>query len=424
MNLPLKTSLPHIVLTLCVYLSLVRGTNIGLFYPSDEYFLGTINYTPQTIMNFLLLGGLMAYFFLIRDFRFIIDGLSGALMALVAGGIALTTVFSSDIILSLKYILALSVVSLPIILYAREEQGVKSLSNHFGFFIISMAYLNMIYVLVFPQYAIMSGNHEGRWKGLFEHKNTAGPFFVFSTLILIYAVHLPRHFLVQMVRWVAVLISIVFVIKSGSSTAYVLMALIFPLLVAIFEFLFRLRDGAQRVGVALVSFAAVVFIITFFGDNLAQLFFQLTGRDPSLTGRIGVWSALMDVVYQQPLLGHGIGLSESIPFMERIQGQVGWEVKGTHNGYIDLLLNFGFPTFILMMLTLLSPFRAIYRLPALVNLEKAQIVLVMTMMCVLLLLGFSNSATYFSRSFVWIFYIFSMLSVYYIQKQENKSDRL
>ena len=69
----------------------------------------------------------------------------------------------------------------------------------------------------------------------------------------------------------------------------------------------------------------------------------MLGKDLTLTGRTGIWSAVLDSIAKRPLLGYGyqafwLGLEgESY----RIILAVSWVLAQAQNGFLDVMLEMG-----------------------------------------------------------------------------------
>ena len=82
------------------------------------------------------------------------------------------------------------------------------------------------------------------------------------------------------------------------------------------------------------------------------------GKDPSLTGRTDIWTALMREVAERPWTGFGYQAfwgRDSIP-AEWIRAETQWPVPSAHNGWIDLLIQLGWPGAIAVEATVLVAF--------------------------------------------------------------------
>ena len=72
-------------------------------------------------------------------------------------------------------------------------------------------------------------------------------------------------------------------------------------------------------------------------------FFTLIGKDPTLTGRTGIWEALFRRVEERPLLGYGFGAfwQDRLGPSWFIKHEVQWSAPNAHNGWLDMLVQLG-----------------------------------------------------------------------------------
>jgi O-antigen ligase len=75
---------------------------------------------------------------------------------------------------------------------------------------------------------------------------------------------------------------------------------------------------------------------------------RIVARDPTLTGRTtNIWATLVPLAMSKPLIGHGVGGFWTTRMRELTSGNA-------HNGYLDILLHFGFLGLGLFFLFILS----------------------------------------------------------------------
>ena len=92
-------------------------------------------------------------------------------------------------------------------------------------------------------------------------------------------------------------------------------------------------------GVVMTAGAAYVFITD------PAMVLKALGKDPSLTGRTDIWDALMREVAERPWTGFGYQAfwgKDSVP-AAFIRAETQWPVPSAHNGWIDLLIQLGWP---------------------------------------------------------------------------------
>ncbi|MCB9973105.1 MAG: O-antigen ligase family protein [Rhodospirillales bacterium] len=400
------------------YLSLIRATSIALFLPANEHLLSTISYTQQTVTNYILLLLLTGYLFLLNDYRFVQVFLRTPLLLLFTVGTILSIAFSVDIMESVKFVLTVIVISFPAVIFSLRY-GPQKMFYHFAGFLLVMVFANLIYILVMPQYAIMTHAHNGRWKGLFEHKNMFGPFFAIGFFILLHWLREAKTVLwLRILLGISVITSFVFVIKSGSATALVCFA---TLLIFYPTFLvtFRLRP-MERLAAYLGISSLLLLIYVLFGDLISDEIFKLTGRDATLTGRTGIWEVLMGAVWDRPVLGYGAGMAQRPEFMARFQAAIGWPASSAHNSFIDLFLNFGIPlacviTYVIFKIFFSSLLR-LYHTPE----SKGYAALACSLLMVVIANSFASSGALVGRSIFWMFMVIGFILLLVPSKNTEK----
>jgi O-antigen ligase len=85
----------------------------------------------------------------------------------------------------------------------------------------------------------------------------------------------------------------------------------------------------------------LIFLLLLMNLNLV---FGLFNRDTTMTGRVGLWSHLMELAIQRQWLGHGFGAVWMLaPFREQIRVLAGWPSQPLigDNGFLDIYLHLG-----------------------------------------------------------------------------------
>ena len=412
-NLSLVTVLAY----LAFYLSIVRATGIALFLPSDELLLGTIDYLQHTLVNYTLLLLLVGYIFISNDYRFIQIFLRSPLLLLLSIGAILSVLFSTEVLVSLKFVITVIVISFPPIIFAYRF-GTSQMVKHFAYFVIIMTFANLAYLLVFPEYAIMTNAHAGRWKGLFEHKNGFGPFFAVGFFILAYQLH-DSSIWKKLLIFIAMMLSFLFVLKSGSATAVVCFSILI-LITPLFLITFRMPPLERFViFLGIVSTLPLLFISL--GPAISQVIFDLTGRDATLTGRTGIWEVMMRAVWEKPLLGYGAGLAQRPSFIAQFHDEIGFEAATAHNSFIDVMLNFGIPiTAIISFLLFRTLFKGLFAAYS----NKSQLYynsLACGLLVVVIAVSFASSGALVGRSVLWMYFI--VAGIILLMKKEFHSTK-
>jgi O-antigen ligase len=212
------------------------------------------------------------------------------------------------------------------------------------------------FALVIPAYGTQS-DAGGAWRGIFSHKNQLGRFAVLSVIAFFFMSKRPVAG-----RWfwrVAIVLALGAIVLSRSATAAAVMMGVVICFLALG--LFLLPQRLLIAGVFLAA-AAGIAAVGLLSSNLKALF-SFFGRDPTLTGRTELWSALACAIGKRPWLGYGYGGFWLGPGSESdsITKEVNWHVQHAHNGYLDLTLQLGYVGLIVFALLFLTYVRQAFR---------------------------------------------------------------
>jgi exopolysaccharide production protein ExoQ len=198
---------------------------------------------------------------------------------------------------------------------------------------------SIVFALALPQYGLdRMGGHSTAWKGIFSAKNYLGDLAVFFlTMAVSYR---GRTSFLRSVRASQIVSCLVAIAFSRAATAYLLTA-IYVVYFVIMKTLHRFRKKDYFVVcVLLLGFLSVVTVMIV---ATPDLLLSVLGKDSSLTGRTGIWSAAIDSISRRPLLGYGyqafwLGLEgESY----RVILAVSWLLAQAQNGFLDVTLEMG-----------------------------------------------------------------------------------
>jgi exopolysaccharide production protein ExoQ len=198
---------------------------------------------------------------------------------------------------------------------------------------------SIVFAVALPQYGLdQMGGHADAWKGIFSAKNYLGNVALFFLTVAVS--YRARTSFLQSVRIAEVLFCLTAIAFSRAATAYILTAIyITYLMVAKTLHRFHKKDYLVVCLVLLVALSAVAAVITLWPDAL----FNLLGKDLTLTGRTGIWTAVIDSIVKRPLLGYGyqafwLGLEgESY----RVILAVSWVLAQAQSGFLDVTLELG-----------------------------------------------------------------------------------
>lgn len=277
--------------------------------------------------------------------------------------------------------------------------------------VIGLSYVGLI---VIPHEALHTADsqepeHAGLWRGVFTHKNIAGPVmacFSFAGLFLFRRGQ----------RWWGAGIfcaAMVFMLHTGSKTTaglvpFSIMIVVLPSLVGMrlgTPILFALAIVATAVGTLGIVFIAPV-------KDLAAIYFP----NLTYTGRTTLWEFAGEMLAKRPWTGYGyesfwgtpLLLNQDQPFDRP------WDIRTIvhgHDGYLDIAVLMGIPALCVAVYTfLIAPLRDYMRIP----LRKENIFLGDFFMMVVLftaLNAFLESFFFHRGDPVWLFFVLGVLGL-------------
>lgn len=210
---------------------------------------------------------------------------------------------------------------------------------------LMMALGSLVMVFAFPAIGIHQADNAGLWRGLWYEKNQMGIVMVASATAAAACLASadPRRLLPAITLGLSTLL----VLATQSKTS--LLCLMIGL--GVVGGLWSLRKGGPAFSVVMI-WLGVVFagglIALWTMDSAAVL--EALGKDPSLTGRTHIWDSLMRRVAEHPWTGYGYSAfwgKDSVP-ADYVRLETGWLVPSAHNGWIDLLVQLGWPGAVLV----------------------------------------------------------------------------
>ena len=190
--------------------------------------------------------------------------------------------------------------------------------------------------LLLPSYGVGSGVYAGAWQGVFAHKNTLGEMMLITAIIFR---SVPRlSVLSRVAGWAGVALAITLVVLSRSLTALIVLGAVGVAMPLLRRFRRRqLRSILMLLAVCLLCATALIASVD------RDVAFRVTGKDSTLTGRTGIWSAVVVQIAERPLLGYGYGafwLPTGGPG-ERVRQSIHWATPHSHNGFLDYAADLG-----------------------------------------------------------------------------------
>ena len=274
-----------------------------------------------------------------------------------------------------------------------------------AFVVLGLCYMGLV---VFPEASIHGGDgvepqHDGFWRGLFTHKNIAGPVMAVLAFAGLYLFRRGD----RRMGIAVFLLAILFMANTGSKTTVGLVPLVilmvaFPPMIGM-RFLTVVCAILAIVGTALGTLG-IVFIDPI-RDAAATWFPGLT-----YTGRTSLWQFLGEMIAQRPLFGFGYESlwGTEVVFNSDQPFDRDWDIRGIvhgHNGYLDLAALMGLPALAMAIVAfILSPVRDYLRVPHLrENIYRADLFLMMLLFA--LLNAFLESFFFRRADPVWLFLV-------------------
>jgi exopolysaccharide production protein ExoQ len=205
-----------------------------------------------------------------------------------------------------------------------------------------MAVGSLVMVFAFPQIGVHQYDNAGLWRGLWYEKNQMGAVMVIGATASAACLASPDPR--RLLPAAALILSSVLVLATQSKTSLLCLAIGLGVVAGFWT----MKRGGPAFTVAAI-WAAVVLagagIWLWETHSVAVL--EALGKDPSLTGRTDIWEALMRKVADRPWTGYGYGAfwgreGESVP-ADWVRKETQWPVPNAHNGWIDLLVQLGWP---------------------------------------------------------------------------------
>jgi len=179
--------------------------------------------------------------------------------------------------------------------------------------------------------------YQNGMRGVFSQKNQLGTSAALAISSFCYVLLAGTRRPLRAVT--AIMFLFLCIVLSKSATALTIGMLVVGITLGIF---------AKRNGVMpLFTYGVFVFLtlLLVIAAVDPQLLFALIGRDLSLTGRVPLWQMSMKFVWERPWTGYGYSgfWNEDSVNVKYIWQAIEWEAPSAHNGYIDVILQIGFP---------------------------------------------------------------------------------
>jgi len=400
----------------------------ALFYVTFLYF--TVGFSPYISLSSTYQGSAMAagsnllnqltaiilFFsflaFMAKERSFSILFMPRLLMAAIFGWFVLTSVAGEAPLFSLRRLVMCAIICVlagGFLQLPRTERHFTTLLATCALIILFLCYFG---ITVLPSRSIHQASDAlepllaGDWRGVFRHKNEAAS--VMAVLIIV-GIYLCKRW--SFIGGLSVLLlSLVFLVKSGGKTALGLM----PIIIATGWFILRWPRWRYPVVTLFLAVFALVTVGTTVDPVFSQMLTKL-GLDASFTGRRDIWTVAIDYIRQSPLLGYGYqAFWRSDTLMSSFTENNTWATTApdSHNGYFDLLLAGGVPGLMLVMVWIyLLPLQYLGKMNDATRNSPLTRLYVGVWLYVLLY-GFLETLFFLSTGFVWFFLIVAVMGLH------------
>jgi exopolysaccharide production protein ExoQ len=192
----------------------------------------------------------------------------------------------------------------------------------------------LILLLIAPGYVI--SEETGEFRGVFSQKNILGQAMAVGALACLHSIRAQTR---SRLSGMSMFFVITFVALKSQSTTSSLAILLFWVLGGLTSLLQR-GGGARILGVVLLTPVLLIALVAVVSPDS---FYELIGKDPTLTGRTEIWGYVIPYIYQRPLLGWGYGAFWSTQNLAawEIANTIHWYAPEAHNGLLEILLSGG-----------------------------------------------------------------------------------
>lgn len=302
-------------------------------------------------------------------------------------------------------IAVLAILTLP-----RDADSFSAVLRFGGLLVVGLCFAGIVALpgIAIHSAASVESQHAGFWRGLFAHKNVAGPVMACFSFTGLYLWRRGWNWSGMALFFGA----LVFMANTGSKTTVGLVPLTVILIMgpgligmrAMIPTLFTIAVAGTLLGTL-----GIVYIEPL-KDFAAEWFPGLT-----YTGRTYLWSFAGELFARKPWTGYGY---ESLwgPYVQSLELPFDneWDIRGSvhgHNGYLDLALMMGIPGLLAALIAfVVAPLRDFMRVPML-----RENILLADLFIMLLLFTSLNACleSFFFRRVdpVWVFFLIGVIGL-------------
>jgi exopolysaccharide production protein ExoQ len=250
--------------------------------------------------------------------------------------------------------------------------------------------------LVFPEIGVHSTIHPGAWRGLWYEKNQFGAMMAWGALACACAVLAAPERRKLWLLGVGLCAGLVVLCTGKTSLIGLTLALGGVTAITLIQ-----RGGAVAVatcwGAFVVAMAAGLLLAL-----SPDLVLEALGKDPTLTGRTGIWESLLRRVEERPWTGYGYAAfwTPDLGPAWYVRNEVEWEAPSAHNGWLEVLIQLGWPGLFLISAHIAAAVTA-----ALLRLRRPEGPWAIMAMTLFILFSLSESTLLQQNNVSWAIYV-------------------
>jgi len=244
------------------------------------------------------------------------------------------------------------------------------------------------------------------WIGVTLHKNLLGQLCAIICVFLLWRMlkALPK---IDIFDLVCLVVSFYLLVGSHSATSIVVFIIGASILIGATYFGAKKKKFSRFI---LASIFAVFIIqgmyLALYERSATQAIFGATGRDPTFTGRLPLWTDLIKIGKDRTAFGHGYGSFWLGSLTHNLWDTYVWMPTSGHNGYIDVFLDLGLVGLVVLIYYCISTYR---RILGSMDADASTGKLMMAYFIMIILHNITESSLAQPTSFLW--FIFLLISI-------------
>lgn len=199
--------------------------------------------------------------------------------------------------------------------------------------------LSILLLYLSPETAMhIGGFHDGRWSGVFGHKNAFATFCVIGILFFISKIMMKE---IVTFDYIILILLILALVNAESATAWAVLLVIISGII-FFQSIKLMTRRNLLLFISLVCFLLpiLVYLIYLTLTNFSPLI-ELLDRDITLSGRTNIWEIVIYFIQDRIFLGYGYNAFWNSSYSNLVASINGFYLTSSHSGVLDLLLDFG-----------------------------------------------------------------------------------